>query len=95
MATNLLENFHLLLVKNRFFSKFKISTLKISSAIPLPRFERGSSGLPYAYILHGVLFLLDLLQYTISLYMGLYSDCILWDDCCRLSNGESISLAIL
>ena len=39
------------------FSKFKISTLKISTAISLPRLDRILSGLPFAY---------SLLQCTIS-----------------------------
>ena len=48
MATDLLENFHILLSENRFFSKFKISTPKISKAIPLPRLEDD----PLDYHLH-------------------------------------------
>ena len=32
------------------------STLKVITAIPLPRFERGPSRLPFAYSLYGVLF---------------------------------------
>ena len=40
------------------FFKFNISTHKIISAIPLPRLERGPSGLPFAYSLYGLLFLI-------------------------------------
>ena len=72
MTTDLLENFHI----------YIFSILKISSAIPLPRLERGLSGLPFAYSLYGVLFpiccqmAIDLLgnfqsqfsQYHITLY---------------------------
>ena len=79
MATDLLENFHIFLVENRFFSKFKILTLKIIPAIPLPRFKRGPSGLSFAYSVYGVLFLLclkmatDLLEnFQAKIYMWLY-----------------------
>ena len=34
------------------------SILKIISAIPLPRFERGPSKLPFAYSLYAMLFLI-------------------------------------
>ena len=60
MATDLLENFHKFLVENRFFSKLKISTLKIIATIPLSRFE--TSGPSFAYSLHGVLLLMCMFQ---------------------------------
>ena len=34
------------------------STLKIIAAIPLPRFERATSGVPFAYSLYGVVFVI-------------------------------------
>ena len=52
VATDFLENFHLFLVKNRFFS-----THKIMPAIRLLQFERGPSGLPFACSWYGLLFL--------------------------------------
>ena len=53
------------------------SSLKIIPAMPLPRFERGSSGLPFTYSLYGLLFLvcfkIDILEAifrnNISIYM--------------------------
>ena len=57
MATDLLENFHIFLPQNRFFSKFGISTLKIIPAIPLSRYETEPSGLPFAYGRHYVVLL--------------------------------------
>ena len=55
MATDLLDNFHIFLAKNRFFWSLKISTPKIILAIALARFERRLSGLPFAYSPYGVL----------------------------------------
>ena len=58
LITNLLKNFHMFLATNRFFSKFKILTLKVIPAIPLPWFKRQPFGLPVAYSRKSALFLI-------------------------------------
>ena len=57
MTTDL-ENFQIFLIKTRFFTKVKVSTLTNSTALPLLRLERVPSELPFAYSLYGVLFLI-------------------------------------
>ena len=54
MATDLLENFHIFLAKNLIFQR--IFNQKIYGW--LPRLEMRPSGLPFAYSLYGILFLI-------------------------------------
>ena len=58
MATDLFENFHKFLAENQFFFKFKISSIEIILAGPLPRLKRGYSGLSFSCNLREVVFLM-------------------------------------
>ena len=60
MATDLQENFHIFFdsIEKSIFLKYKISTHKVISAIPLLRLERGSSGILFAYIVCMVYYIL-------------------------------------
>ena len=57
VATDLLRKFHIFIGPKSTVLRLKISTHKISLAIPLPRLERALSRLPFAYSLYDVLFL--------------------------------------
>ena len=54
---DVLENFHIVLGKNRFFPKFNISTFKTILAASLPGFESEPFELLFAYMIYSVVFL--------------------------------------